>query len=96
MVRTDRPSPTGFLVHCSAQTSPLVVVVVVTVISNAPSLFDDVQICRRIQEPRCECEASYWNFFCSRVGAPNGNTYHSTHTSVLCDETLEHQSRSQV
>jgi len=26
MVRTDRHSPTGFLVHCSAQTSPLFVV----------------------------------------------------------------------
>jgi len=26
MAKTDRRSPTGFLVHCSAQTSPLLIV----------------------------------------------------------------------
>jgi len=32
--------------------------------------------------------------YSSRIGAPNGSPDQSTHTSVLCDETPAHQSRS--
>jgi len=35
-----------------------------------------------------------FSFIRSRVGCANGNTDQSTHTSVLCDETPAHQSRS--
>jgi len=58
MVRIYRPSPTGFLVRCSAQTSPLFVVE----------------------------QGRQWQH----------KSVYSTHTSVLCDETLVHQSRSQA
>jgi len=37
-----------------------------------------------------------FSFIHSRIGAPNGSTGQSTHTSVLCDETPGHQSRSQA
>jgi len=44
---------------------------------------------------RCSCSADF-PFIRSRVGAPNGNTEQSLHTSVLCDEIPVHQSRSQA